>query len=70
MREIIKEGRNGYLFKPGDIEKMKELILYLNNNHQEIERISNNNLKDIHKFTAKKQIPKYIKVYEEVLNEK
>lgn len=69
MREIVKEGRNGYLFPPGDIEKMKELILYLKNNPKEIERISKNNLKDIWKFTAEKQIPKYIKVYEEVLKE-
>jgi len=69
MREIIKEGRNGYLFPPGDIEKMKELILYLKNNPKEIERISKNNLKDIHKFTAEKQVPKYIKVYEELLKE-
>jgi len=70
MREIIKEGRNGYLFPPGDVEKMKELILYLKNNPQEIERISKNNLKDIWKFTAEKQVKRYIKVYEEVLNEK
>lgn len=70
MREIIKEGRNGYLFPPGDVERMKEIILYLKNNPKEIERISKNNLKDIHKFTAEKQVPKYIKVYEEVLKVK
>lgn len=70
MREIIKEGRNGYLFPPGDIEKMKEIILYLKDNPKEIERISKNNLKDIWKFTAEKQVPKYIKAYKEVLREK
>lgn len=69
MREIVKEGRNGYLFPPGDIEKMKEIILYLKNNPKEIERISKNNLKDIHKFTTEKQIPKYLKVYEDILKE-
>jgi len=69
MREIVKEGRNGYLFPPGDVEKMKELILYLKNNPKEIERISKNNLKDIHKFTAEKQVPKYIKVYKELLKD-
>ena len=70
MREIIKEGINGYLFPPGNVEKMKEIIIYLKNNPKEIERISKNNLKDIHKFTANKQIHEYIKVYEEVLKEK
>ena len=67
MREIVKDGRNGYLFPPGDVENMKELIIYLKNNPKEIERISNNNLKDIWKFTADSQIPKYVKFYEEVL---
>jgi len=70
IKEYFKEGRNGYLFPPGDTEKMKELILYLKNNPKEIERISKNNLKDIHKFTAEKQVPKYLKFYKEVLNEK
>ncbi|MDD4353776.1 MAG: glycosyltransferase family 4 protein [Candidatus Nanoarchaeia archaeon] len=67
MREIIQEGRNGYLFPPGDVEKMKEIILYLKNNPKDVERISKNNLKDIWKFTAEKQVPRYIKIYEEVL---
>jgi glycosyltransferase involved in cell wall biosynthesis len=70
IKEYFINDRNGYTFPPGDIEKMKELILYLKNNPKEIERISKNNLKDIWKFTAEKQAPKYIKVYEEVLNEK
>jgi glycosyltransferase involved in cell wall biosynthesis len=69
MREIIKEGRNGYLFPPGDVERMKEIILYLKNNPKDVERISKNNLKDICKFTTEKQVPKYIKVYKEVLKE-
>ncbi|MCF7831364.1 MAG: glycosyltransferase family 4 protein [Candidatus Pacebacteria bacterium] len=67
MREIIKEGRNGYLFPPGDINKMREIILYLKNNPKEIERISKNNLEDIWKFTAEEQVPKYIQVYDEIL---
>ncbi|MEK6915654.1 MAG: glycosyltransferase family 4 protein [Nanoarchaeota archaeon] len=69
MREIVKEGHNGYLFPPGDIQKMKKIILYLKNNPKEIERISKNNLKDIWKFTQEKQIPKYFKLYKEVLKD-
>jgi glycosyltransferase involved in cell wall biosynthesis len=67
IREIIKEGRNGYLFPAGDIKKLKEKILYLKNNPKDIERISKNNLRDIWRFTSKKQITKYIKIYEELL---
>ena len=69
MREIVKEGRNGYLFPPGDVEKMKELILYLKNKPEEIKRISKNNLKDILRFTAEKQIPRYMNIYAEEFKE-
>jgi hypothetical protein len=48
---------------------MKEIIIFLKNNPDEIKRISKNNLKDIHKFTSKNQIPKYIKVYNEIIND-
>lgn len=68
MREIIKEGENGYLFSPGDVQKMKELIVALKNNQKEIKRISENNLRDIYNFSTEKQIPKYIQIYEKILN--
>lgn len=67
FREIIKEDRNGYLFPSGNIEKMRELILYLMKNPKEIERISKNNLNDIWKFTAKKQASKYLNLCEGAL---
>jgi len=69
MREIIKNGRNGYLFKPGDINRIKDILLYLKNNPKDVKRISNNNLKDISNFTAEKQIKKYLEVYKEVIND-
>lgn len=68
MREIVEAGRNGYLFPPGDIEKMREQVLYLRNNPKEIERISKNNLKDIQKFAKKDKIAEYVKIYKELLN--
>jgi len=69
MKEIVKEGRNGYLFNSGDITKMKEIILYLKNNPDEIKRISANNLEDIMKFTSERQVKKYMQVYKEILQE-
>jgi len=70
ISEYFINNRNGYLVPPGDVERMKERILYLKNNPGEIKRISKNNLKDIWKFTAERQVPKYIKIYEEVLKKK
>jgi glycosyltransferase involved in cell wall biosynthesis len=67
MKEIIKNGRNGYLFKPGDIDTINQKINYLRNNPEEIKKISQNNLIDIKKFTKEKQIKKFIKIYDEIL---
>jgi glycosyltransferase involved in cell wall biosynthesis len=68
IREFVKEGRNGYFFPPGDVEKMKELFLYLKQNPEEIERISRNNLADAQQFTVEKQAKKYLEVYRHVLS--
>jgi glycosyltransferase involved in cell wall biosynthesis len=68
IREIVKEGRNGYLFPPGNIEKMRELFLYLIHNPMEIERISRNNLADAHRFSVEKQAEKYLDVYRSLLS--
>ena len=68
IREFVQEGRNGYLFPPGAIEKMKEHLLFLKNNPQEIVRISGNNLEDAQQFTVEKQAKKYIDVYRDVLS--
>jgi len=68
MREKIEEGRNGYLFPPGDIEKMKERLLFLKDNPQIMNRISTNNLADARQFTVEKQANKYLEVYRNVLS--
>lgn len=68
IREFVQEGRNGYLFPPGDLHKMRELLLYLKNNPAEIERISRNNLADVQQFTVEKQAAKYLDLYRSVLS--
>lgn len=67
MRNRLKEERNGYLFPPGDIETMKERLLFLKDNPQEINRISRNNLEDVQQFTVEKQAHQYLKLYRNVL---
>jgi glycosyltransferase involved in cell wall biosynthesis len=67
IREFVQEGRNGYLFPPGNIEKMKELFLFLKQNPGEIERISRNNLADARQFTVERQAEKYLEVYHAIL---
>lgn len=63
MREIVQEGRNGYLFQSGDVVTIKKLILFLKNNPKEVEKVSKNNLKDIFNYTNTKQILIYKELY-------
>lgn len=68
MREKIEPERNGYLFPPGDIEKMRERLLYLRDNPQEISRMNRNNLEGVQRFTVENQAKQYLEVYRSVLN--
>ena len=67
MREKIKPGRNGYLFKPGDIEKMREQLLYIKDHPQEMRSIGRNNLEDVKRFTVENQANQYREVYRQIL---
>jgi glycosyltransferase involved in cell wall biosynthesis len=42
---IIEEGKNGFLIEPGDIEALKDKLMYLLKNHDLRKTISNNNRK-------------------------
>ena len=67
LRVLVTPKRNGYLFRPGDTEKIKEFILYLKNNLEEVSRISKNNLIDANRFINDKIIPKYETLYKSLL---
>ena len=51
LSEIIKDGENGYLVDPRNHEILAEKILFLVQNPKIQERISNNNLKEIMKYS-------------------
>lgn len=63
IREFFKDKINGFIFNPGDIKKIKELIINLKKNPRLIKSISKNNLRDIRNFTLKKQVNKYLNYY-------
>lgn len=66
MKEIIQEGRNGFLFKPGDVDKMEQLVSDLVANQDTIKSISENNIQDVKKFTVENQVIKYSKLYQNI----
>jgi len=64
MRNIIKEGRNGFLFPAGSVHKMSDVLLTLRDNLGLIEEISKNNLNDVKKYSKKVILPLYEHIYE------
>ena len=61
--EIIKDGKNGYLFDIGDTDKAVSLINNLNNNVRKMKEIRENNFRDIKRYTPEIQAKKYANVY-------
>ena len=50
--EIIREGRNGWIFPRGDSEQLADRIRYCMNHREELDRISANNRADAAQFDA------------------
>jgi glycosyltransferase involved in cell wall biosynthesis len=53
VKEVIREGFNGYLFNPLDIEKLAKLMMMFLNNHCLIERMGNRSEQIISSYTPK-----------------
>ena len=69
--EIVEDNINGLLFKPGNIEELKNCILkYWNNPELSVQHGKNGYQKAITQYTEDKYYNELIKIYEEVLNEK
>ena len=66
LREYLREGRNATFFPIGDIEAMKSGILHLHQNRQALNRMGENNLMDVRKFTVENQARQYRYLYEEL----
>lgn len=68
LREYLQEGINGFFFAAGDIEAMKQRILYIRDNTKLRQEIGCNNLRDVHRFTVAQQAEQFRKLYGELLN--
>ena len=67
LREYLQEGINGLFFPAGDIETMKQRILYIKDNDELREEIRGNNLRDVRLFTVVQQAEQFRKLYGELL---
>jgi glycosyltransferase involved in cell wall biosynthesis len=68
LREYLREGVNGFFFPAGDIEAMKQRILYIRDNNKLRQEIGCNNLRDVRLFTVVQQAEQFRKLYGELLH--
>lgn len=64
--DVVHEGRNGFLFTPGDIEHFYKLLLEMLQEPEELIRIGNNNGIDVMKYSSEnifKEVVSRYKVY-------
>ena len=67
LREYLQEGVNGFFFPAGDVETMKQRILYIKDNDKLRQEIGGNNLRDVRRFTVVQQAERFQKLYGELL---
>lgn len=66
--EIITHGKNGFLVKPGDTDKIIEYILYLKNNPNILKKMGEEGRKTIiEKFSKEAVLTKFIKLYKSLI---
>lgn len=63
QRDLIKDGENGYLFQLGDSERYCNRLVELYNNPELREKIKENNLKDVKKYSLDNAIGAMEKIY-------
>jgi N-acetyl-alpha-D-glucosaminyl L-malate synthase BshA len=65
--EVVEDGQTGFLAPPGDVAAMTERALRVLENSAEYERLKQNAAARALEFSADRIVPRYEKLYEEVL---
>ena len=61
-KEILKNGKNGSLFKVGDYKHLADLILDFNKNKKKYKKVSIKAYKDLDRFDYQKNCKKYLEI--------
>jgi glycosyltransferase involved in cell wall biosynthesis len=65
--DVVQKGETGYLAPPGDVATMSERALHVLRDPAEHERLKHNAAARALEFSADRVVPRYEKLYEEVL---
>ena len=65
-KEILENGKNGFLFKIGDYKKLSQLILFYKNNRRICSKIIKNSYKRSDRFDLKINLDKYFNLFKKI----
>ncbi len=68
-RDLIKNNKNGIVVPINDTNLLIDKIIYLKKNKKTAEKLGKGNKKIINKYSIEKILPKYAKIYSELLDE-
>ncbi|MCX5696366.1 MAG: glycosyltransferase family 4 protein [Candidatus Omnitrophica bacterium] len=67
MRELVKDGFNGFLFEPGNIEQLKESLLRIIADEQVLKKLSDNAYASRKEYEFSECVDKFIEIYKEAI---
>jgi len=68
--EIIQEGHTGFLFGPGSVEELKNILEDVINNKEKLKEMGKNCINSAKKYSVENNIYKFEEVYKEAINSK
>lgn len=68
--ELVENGHNGFLFEPGNVDELKEILENLIANPKKLEKLSDNAFKSAKKHSMEEHTKNLTKIYEELLEQK
>lgn len=64
--ELVEEGENGFLFTPGSVEELKNILEDLINSPEKLQKLENRAFKSVKKYRMDEHIRKLEQLYEKV----
>jgi len=66
-KDLVENGENGFIVPIRDVKRLKEKILYFNDNPEITRRMGKNARKTVEKYTWMKYGNEFVKAYEKIL---
>jgi len=65
--ELMKDGYNGFLFEPGNVEELRNILEKAINNKEKLRKMGENAFEWVRKLDTTKRIPELEEIYKEAI---